>query len=92
MLKEIKDADFADHLFIKEKSIKFCKQQELKKAIKKVENIMEKGDFEHFMLKEIFEQPASIKASYRGRIKDDIVKLGGIYDWSQEILKKEYIY
>ena len=33
-LKEVKDASFEDHLFIKEKSIKFCKQQELKKAIK----------------------------------------------------------
>jgi replicative DNA helicase len=47
-LKEVKDASFEDHLFIKEKSIKFCKQQELKKAIKKVENIMEKGDFESY--------------------------------------------
>ena len=48
MLKEIKDASFEDHLFIKEKSIKFCKQQELKKAIRKVETIMEKGEFENY--------------------------------------------
>tara|TARA_B100000700_G_C15011075_1_gene840965 strand:+ start:155 stop:1534 length:1380 start_codon:yes stop_codon:yes gene_type:complete len=48
MLKEIKDASFEDHNFIKEKSIKFCKQQELKKAIKKVESIMEQGDFESY--------------------------------------------
>jgi replicative DNA helicase len=48
MLKEIKEASFEDHLFVKEKSIKFCKQQELKKAIRKVENIMEKGDFESY--------------------------------------------
>ena len=48
MLKEIKKASFEDHLFVKEKSIKFCKQQELKKAIRKVENIMEKGDFESY--------------------------------------------
>ena len=48
MLKEIREASFEDHLFIKEKSIKFCKQQELKKAIRKVENIMEKGDFESY--------------------------------------------
>ena len=26
MIKDIKDASFEDHLFIKEKSIKFCKQ------------------------------------------------------------------
>jgi len=48
MLKEIKEASFEDHLFVKEKSIKFCKQQELKKAIRKVESIMEKGDFESY--------------------------------------------
>tara|TARA_R110000824_G_scaffold104439_7_gene247929 strand:+ start:434 stop:1813 length:1380 start_codon:yes stop_codon:yes gene_type:complete len=48
MLKDIKEASFEDHLFIKEKSIKFCKQQELKKAIRKVESIMEKGDFESY--------------------------------------------
>ena len=48
MLKEIKEASFEDHLFIKEKAIKFCKQQELKKAIRKVETIMEKGDFESY--------------------------------------------
>ena len=50
MLKEIKESSFEDHLFIKEKSIKFCKQQELKKAIRKVENIMEKGEFESYEL------------------------------------------
>tara|TARA_R110000765_G_scaffold277560_1_gene375442 strand:+ start:480 stop:1853 length:1374 start_codon:yes stop_codon:yes gene_type:complete len=48
MIKDIKDASFKDHLFIKEKSIKFCKQQELKKAIRKVESIMEKGEFENY--------------------------------------------
>ena len=45
MLKEIKEASFEDHLFIKEKTVKFCKQQELKKAIRKVETILEKGEY-----------------------------------------------
>ncbi len=35
MIKDIKDASFEDHLFIKEKSIKFCKQQELKRLLEK---------------------------------------------------------
>jgi len=48
MLKEVKDASFEDHLFTKEKALNFCKQQELKKAIRKVESIMEKGDFESY--------------------------------------------
>ncbi len=54
---------------------------------------IEKGKFKHFMLKEIFEQPNSIKESIRGRINNDnVVKLGGIYDWTQEIISKKYIY
>ena len=60
------------------------------KDITNYAKIFRKGDFEHFMLKEIFEQPASIKASFRGRINEDKVKLGGIFDWTQEILSKKY--
>tara|TARA_B100000676_G_scaffold311117_1_gene379872 strand:- start:1141 stop:2973 length:1833 start_codon:yes stop_codon:yes gene_type:complete len=70
-------------------------EDEVVKQIKEIEydiEQIEKGDFEHFMLKEIFEQPASIKASFRGRINEDKVKLGGIFDWTQEILSKKYIY
>ncbi len=41
---------------------------------------LEKGGFEHFMLKEIFEQPASIMDSIRGRLNSETgtVKLGGL--------------
>lgn len=34
----------------------------------KLESIM-KGDYEHFMLKEIFEQPESLAATMAGRVK-----------------------
>jgi glucosamine--fructose-6-phosphate aminotransferase (isomerizing) len=54
---------------------------------------IEKGNYKHFMLKEIFEQPISIMESIRGRIdKDNKVNLGGIYDWTHEIISKKYIY
>ncbi|MFA5071580.1 MAG: glutamine--fructose-6-phosphate transaminase (isomerizing) [Candidatus Pacearchaeota archaeon] len=45
---------------------------------KKIEEIkwtieqMEKGDFKHFMLKEIFEQPSAIQNTLRGRIGKEI--------------------
>ena len=41
---------------------------------------LEKGGYEHFMLKEIFEQPTSIADSLRGRVKLDTgeVYLGGL--------------
>lgn len=43
---------------------------------------LEKGDFDHYMLKEIFEQPKTILDTYRGRIKTDQkeIILGGLLD------------
>lgn len=43
---------------------------------------IEKGGYDHFMLKEIFEQPSVIKDTYRGRLLADkgIVRLGGLED------------
>lgn len=42
---------------------------------------IEKNGFDHFMLKEIFEQPRSIHDTYRGRISMDLseIHLGGLY-------------
>lgn len=42
---------------------------------------IEKGNFPHFMLKEIFEQPASIKDTFRGRLSAGTgeIHLGGIH-------------
>jgi len=54
---------------------------------------IEKGNYKYFMLKEIFEQPNSIKDSIRGRIlEDNTVKLGGIYEKTQDILNAKDIY
>lgn len=41
---------------------------------------IEKGDFKHFMLKEIFEQPITIENAFRGRIDEQISssRLGGL--------------
>ncbi len=54
---------------------------------------LEKGEFEHFMLKEIFEQPKSIKDSMRGRLnlKDKEIILGGIADYEEKILNAKRI-
>ncbi|MEL6812166.1 MAG: glutamine--fructose-6-phosphate transaminase (isomerizing), partial [Bacteroidota bacterium] len=43
---------------------------------------IEKGGYDHFMLKEINEQPDVIKDTYRGRLLADqgIIKLGGLED------------
>jgi glutamine---fructose-6-phosphate transaminase (isomerizing) len=48
---------------------------------------IEKGGFEHFMLKEIFEQPRSIADCLRGRLKADegYLKLGGIREYANRL-------
>ena len=54
---------------------------------------LEKGGFDHFMLKEIYEQPRSIRDSMRGRIKlnEGIVALGGILEYEQKLINARRI-
>lgn len=53
----------------------------------------EKGDYAHFMLKEIYEQPASIQNAYRGRLVDDQASalLGGLQLTPRELRDVERI-
>lgn len=52
--------------------------QELKLSLEQIE----KGGYEHFMLKEIFEQPKSVMDTMRGRllVEEGIIKMAGIWD------------
>ncbi len=54
---------------------------------------LEKGGYEHFMLKEIFEQPRSIRDSMRGRVNaaKGLVSLGGISDYKQRMVNARRI-
>lgn len=54
---------------------------------------IEKGGFPHFMLKEIYEQPNSIRDSMRGRLNASkgIVALGGIIDYEQKFVNARRI-
>jgi glucosamine--fructose-6-phosphate aminotransferase (isomerizing) len=54
---------------------------------------LEKGGFDHFMLKEIYEQPRSIKDSMRGRLSAEksIVNLGGITEYEQKFMNAKRI-
>jgi glucosamine--fructose-6-phosphate aminotransferase (isomerizing) len=54
---------------------------------------LEKGDFEHFMLKEIFEQPKTIEDTFRGRISPDHseIVLGGLIDVFPKLLNARRI-
>ncbi len=54
---------------------------------------IEKNNFKHFMLKEIFEQPRSILDTFRGRITNDFteIHLGGLFDVLPQLIKAKRI-
>lgn len=54
---------------------------------------IEKGGYDHFMIKEIYEQPSVIKDTYRGRLLADqgIVRLGGLEDHIQKFINADRI-
>ncbi len=55
--------------------------------------VLEKGGYEHFMLKEIYEQPRSVRDSMRGRLRVDSgqVELGGIRDYVSKFVNADRI-
>ena len=54
---------------------------------------IEKGGYEHFMLKEIYEQPLAIKDTYRGRLLVDegIIKMAGVEDNMKRFMNADRI-
>jgi glucosamine--fructose-6-phosphate aminotransferase (isomerizing) len=75
---------------------KITENEIVSKDIEKIEYSLEqieKGGYEHFMLKEIFEQSTSVKESMRGRVDNESgrVKLGGLSGWTQQILDADHI-
>ena len=77
-IRKIKDDSLVDPLM-----------QELKFNLEQIE----KGGFEHFMLKEIYEQPRAIKDTYRGRLlaKKGIIRMSGVYNHLEKFLNADRI-
>ena len=67
IIRKIKDDSFVDPY-----------SQELQMNLEQIE----KGGYDHFMLKEIYEQPSVIKDTYRGRLlaNQGIIKMSGVED------------
>lgn len=68
----LEDGEFA---FLSPDSVKFYNSEgeEIKKSVSQITwdvSAAEKGGYDHFMMKEIFEQPKAIKQTLSGRIKD----------------------
>ena len=54
---------------------------------------IEKGGYDHFMLKEIYEQPNAIKDTYRGRLlaNQGIIQMAGLEDNLEKFLRADRI-
>src|SRR5687767_3844676 len=70
--------------------------QQLEKGVSKIDwdlDQIERGGFDHFMLKEIFEQPATVENCMRGRLlpEEGTSKLGGINLSDEQLLKYDNI-
>ena len=74
---------------IKENEVIVPAIQELKLSLEQIE----KGGYEHFMLKEIFEQPKSIQDTMRGRllVNEGVIKMAGIWDHLDKFTKANRI-
>ena len=74
---------------IKDDSLVNPLMQELKFNLEQIE----KGGFEHFMLKEIYEQPDAIRDTYRGRLlaKEGIIRMSGVENHKEKFLNANRI-
>lgn len=54
---------------------------------------IEKGGYDHFMLKEIYEQPKSIRDTLRGRLlpEQGLIQMGGVFEYKEKILNADRI-
>ena len=76
--------------------LKTIKNEEKKPYVQELEmqlEALEKGGYEHFMLKEIYEQPRSIEDCMRGRISvtKGQIMLGGIKDYIDKMANADRI-
>lgn len=87
-------------IYLKDNEIAYIKREDL--LIKTIDNtvqvpyiqklelqleMLEKGGYDHFMLKEIYEQPRSIRDCLRGRIypKQGVFQLGGLKEYADKL-------
>lgn len=77
-VRKIKDDSLVDHYI-----------QELQLNLEQIE----KGGYDHFMMKEIYEQPSVIKDTYRGRLlaNKGIIQMSGVEDNLEKFLNAKRI-
>jgi replicative DNA helicase len=82
-LKKIKDAPTDGVKFVQEKALKFCKQQELQKAITKAQKVIDSGEFENYdKLEELIRE--ALQVGEVDQSADDV------FDNLEEVLDDDY--
>ena len=82
-VKKLKEQDFSDSEFTQQTALKFCKQQEIKKAINNSEKIMSSGNFEDYdRIEELFRKALSV-----GNDKEDGID---VFSALEEVLADDF--
>lgn len=92
----LEDGEIAELIPGKDLKLFNIKRETVKPYIQELElhlEQLEKGGYEHFMLKEIYEQPRSVHDSMRGRLnaQQGLVHLGGIADYEQKMINAQRV-
>jgi len=92
----LEDGEIAKLSLIDGLKLKTIKNETKTPFIQKLEmelETLEKGGYDHFMLKEIFEQPKSVQDCMRGRLvlSENKVSLGGILNYKEQIVNAKRI-
>jgi glucosamine--fructose-6-phosphate aminotransferase (isomerizing) len=72
---------------MKNKEISRCNVSKLNHQIYDIE----KGDYDHFMIKEIYEQPRVVSDCLSGRIDGYLIKLGGLTEYQNILTNADHI-
>lgn len=79
-IKKIKDAPIDGVAFVQEKALKFCKQQELQKVMKKAQKIIDGGEFENYDTLEELVREALLVGSKDTSVMDVFSNLDQVLD------------
>jgi replicative DNA helicase len=82
-IRKVKDAPVSGGDFVQEKALKFCKQQELQKAITKAQKVIDGGEFENYdALEEMIREALQV-----GVVEDGMLNVFSNLD---EVLNEDY--
>lgn len=82
-LRQVKEANLNDTIYVQDIAMKFCKQQELKKSVREIQEIIEKGNLEDYSkCEEILK-----KALEHGNSKDDGIS---VFDNIDSVLEDDF--